>query len=78
MYGRWLMLPRVGPDLLRPSPLGADPDALDSGEYGGPSHGAGDGLNSREAEQRLSSLEEPRSSDAASNTDYTGPSTKHC
>jgi hypothetical protein len=31
MFGRWLGLLRRGPDLLRASSLGADPDAVEPG-----------------------------------------------
>ena len=36
MFGRWLMLPRGGPDLLRGTSLGTHPTGVESGERAAP------------------------------------------
>jgi hypothetical protein len=48
MFGRWLMLSRGGPDLLRPILPDRKPDADEPRERDAPPHGSGE-LSSRDA-----------------------------
>jgi hypothetical protein len=56
MFGRWLRLLRRGPDLLRVTPLGLDPDSVEDVACDQPAQASG-GLRSRDADAKLVRME---------------------
>ena len=53
MFGRWLTLLRRGPDLLRATSLGPDPNFVESGTRDAQPARSSERLRSRDADARL-------------------------